>query len=335
MISNLRTEDLMVVKMANGDDSQILGKFLYYSFPKLIIDRHKFRQLAASMNFPISIKETHSKIDAFKSATTDVKDRIVEKMAGEFHISRIYFRDNKRVDKDIVSRELVEETLNETTNRYHKLANIQLDTNTGEVTVTDVDYYSARDIHGYCEQAKRLYELYQHSVSNREIDTVVEKYVSMLSAIKVSARGHHYFVPKQFMYGIDELEDFLEELNRHNGYIPISRNTRKDISVNSMYVADDEKQRKKMAEEFYFSMSKQIQDYQERIDKLIKNGNQSEVILTRWLGKVETLERKRYEYEVILKRKLDEVDSEFDYLHSLCDDYKVRVNMGKRMKMAA
>ncbi len=70
-------------------------------------------------------------------------------------------------------------------------------------------------------------------------------------------------------------------------------------------------------------------------NKLIKNGNQSEVILTRWLNKVETLERKRYEYEVILKRKLDEVDSEFDYLHSLCDDYKVRVNMGKRMKMAA
>ena len=328
-------KDLMVINKANGGDDQILGKFLYYSFPKLIIERQTFNKLAEDMAFPACIRETHSKLDAFKCATTDVKDRIAEKRHGEFNISRIYFRDNKRVESNIVSRELVEETLNESTNRYHKLANIQLDTDCGTVYVTDVDYSTNRDVDAYCDKAKELFELYQYSVGNREIDTVAERYISSLSAIKVSARGHHYFVPKQHMHGIDVLEDFLEELNSRNRFVPLTRNARKDISVNSMYVADDEKQRKKMAEEFYICMAKQIQDYQDRIEKLIKNGNQSEVILTKWLNKVQTLENKRREYEIVLKRRLDEVDAEFDYLHTLCDDFQLRVNMKKRMNMAA
>ena len=265
--------------------------------------------LASAMGFPVTIKESHSPIDAFKCATTDVKDRIAEKRNGEFNISRIYFRDNKRVSGSVISRELVEETLNESTNRYRKLANIQLDTDCGAVYVTDIDYCSDRDIDAYCDKVKELYELYQNSVTNREVDTVAEKYISSLQAIKVSARGHHYFVPKQYMQHIDVLEDFLEEINSHNLHMPMSSNSRKDISVNSMFVADDEKQRRKMAEEFYVCMAKQIQDYQERIERLIKNGNQSETILSRWLRKVNALENKRREYEVVLKQQINAFDA--------------------------
>ena len=49
---------------------------------------------------------------------------------------------------------------------------------------------------------------------------------------------------------IDELEDFMEELSNMNLYEPVNKSVRKEISINSMYVADDEKQRKKMAVEF-------------------------------------------------------------------------------------
>lgn len=330
----MEAKDLMVIHSENGESSEILGKFLYYSFPRLIINRKAFLELVERYGFPSSVREKHSPIDAFRCATTDVKDRIVEERNGEPNIARIYFRDNKRVNGNIVSRELVEETVNEATNNYRKLANVQLDKESGDIFVTDVDCFTNRDVYKYCDKVKELYRLYLDSVGNRQIETVADKFVSSLNAIKISARGYHFFVPKQYMNYIDKLEDFMEELSGMNLYSPIEKAVRREISVNSMYVANDEKQRKKMAEEFYIYMQKQIQDYQERIEKLIKSGSQSDAILTRWLNKVRTLEDKKYDYEVILKQRLDDMDSEFDYLQTLCTEYKMRVRSGHRVMAA-
>ena len=163
--------------------------------------------------FPASKREKHSAIDAFRCATTDVKDRIVEERNGEPNIARIYFRDNKRVSGNIISRELVEETVNEETNDYRKLANVQLDRNSGDIFVTDVDCFTRRDVDGYCDKVKELYKLYLDSVGNRQIETVADKYISSLNAIKISARGYHFFIPKQYMGYIDDFEDFMEELS--------------------------------------------------------------------------------------------------------------------------
>ncbi len=321
----MEAKDLMVINGENGESSEILGKFLYYSFPRLIINRKKFLELVARYGFSPSIREKHSSVDAFRCATTDVKERIVEERNGEPNIARIYFRDNKRVIGNIVSRELVEETVNETTNNYRKLANVQLDKDSGDIFVTDVDCFTKRDVYKYTDKVKELYNLYLDSVGNRQIETVADKFVSSLNAIKISARGYHFFVPKQYMGYIEDLEDFMEDLSGLNLYAPANKAIRKEISINSMYVADDEKQRKKMATEFYLYMQKQIQDYQDKIEKLIKGGSQSDAILTRWLNRVSTLEDKKYDYEVILKQRLNDMDSEFEYLKTLCDDYKLRV----------
>lgn len=331
----MEAKDLMVVHSADGEGSEILGKFLYYSFPRLMIDREQFRDLVARYGFPSSTREKHSAVDAFRCATTDVRDRVVEERNGEPNIARIYFRDNKRVNGNLISRELVEETVNETTNNYRKLANVQLDKDTGYIYVTDVDCFTSRDVDGYCDKVKELYKLYLDCVGNRQIETVADKYISSLNAIKVSARGYHFFVPKQYMGYIDDLEDFMEDLSGMNLYTPANKAVRKEISINSMYVADDEKQRKKMATEFYLYMQKQIQDYQDKIEKLIKAGSQSDAILTRRLNRVNTLEDKKYDYEVILKQRLDDMDSEFEYLRTLCDEYKLRVRAKGGYNIAA
>ena len=330
----MEAKNLMVINGGNGESSEILGKFLYYSFPRLIINRKEFLELVERYGFPSSVRDKHSPIDAFRSATTDVKDRIVEEQNGEPNIARIYFRDNKRISGNIISRELVEETVNETTNNYRKLANIQLDKESGNIFVTDVDYFTTRDVDKYCDKVKELYNLYLDSIGNRQLETVADKFVSSLNAIKISTRGYHFFVPKQYMGHIDELEDFMEKLTNMNLYEPVNKSVRKEISINSMYVADDEKQRKKMAVEFYLDMQKQIQQYQDKIEQLIKAGNQSEAILTRWLNKVKTLEDKKYDYEIILKQRLNDVDSDFEYLRTLCSEYKLRVN-AKQKYMAA
>ena len=60
--------------------------------------------------------------DAFRSATGDIRERIPVTAMGETNIYLAYCRDNKRTSADILSRELVKETLNQRTNNYEKLA---------------------------------------------------------------------------------------------------------------------------------------------------------------------------------------------------------------------
>mgnify|MGYP000697734118 CR=1 FL=1 len=38
----MEAKDLMVINGGNGESSEILGKFLYYSFPRLIITERNF-----------------------------------------------------------------------------------------------------------------------------------------------------------------------------------------------------------------------------------------------------------------------------------------------------
>jgi len=327
-------EKLMAIKTDDGRNNEILGKYLYYSFPKLIIDREQLKEICTQLNFPIAVREKTSIVDAFRSATGDIHDRIVEKDNGAVNIYRIYCRDNKRVDADTISRELIEETLDGNTNQYCKLANIYLDKTTELVHVSDVNYYSGRDVHKYCDKAKELFLLYQDCISNRQIETIAEKYVDSMGSIKISARGHHFFVPKNQMHKVELLEDFMEELNRTNLYKPIEKTYYNSISINSMYVADEEKQRQKMATEFYIDIGKQIRDYQEKIDHLIRSGSESQVILNRWLLKVQSLEQKKYDYENILKQNLYGMDEEFDLLKTLCSEYKIRVNGAHLSKSA-
>mgnify|MGYP000391091528 CR=1 FL=1 len=71
---------------------------------------------------------------------------------------------------------MVEETVNETTNNYRKLANIQLDKESGNIFVTDVDYFTTRDVDKYCDKVKELYNLYLDSIGNRQLETVADRF---------------------------------------------------------------------------------------------------------------------------------------------------------------
>ena len=326
MSEQIKMNGLMAINSEDGNHGDILGKFLYYSFPKLLIRRETLKTICDRLQFPVDIKEKISLSDAFRSATGDLYDRIVDRSDGNINICRIYCRDNKRIDPEIISRELVEETLGTTTNRYRKLANLQLDKETGDMRMLDVVSCSDRDVYGYGDTAKELFGLYQSCVLNRRIETLAEKYIGNMNAIKISARGHHFFVPKSHMHMVDLLEDFMDELSANNLFTSINPKMASSISINSMYVVDDEKQRRKMAAEFYIDMGKQIEEYQERIEHLIKSGSESTAILNRWLLKVEGLEQKKKSYEDILKQNLQGIDEEFGVLRTLCSEYKLRVN---------
>jgi len=330
-----KMEQLMAINSADGQSGDILGKYMYYSLPKLIVKADRVREICEQIDFPITVNENISPTDAFRSATGEIHDRIEELSGGELRVCRIYCRDNKRVAADVVSRELVEETLYETTNSYRKLANFTLDKSSGEMVLSDVDYASARDIFGYFAEADGLFKLYQECVGSRGIETMAEKYVAGMHAIGISARGHHYFVPKAYMHQIALMEEFMELIGQENLFSYANRRDSKYISINSMYVADDAKQRGKMSREFYQDIGREIEEYQKRITSLIQSGNSSQKILDRWEAKIQTLEEKKREYEEILRQDLSGVDEEFTMLRDMCNQFRLSVRRSQVFGVAA
>lgn len=325
----------MVINSQDGTQEEILGKYMYYSLPKLIIKAEKVKEICNKLGFPIGVNEKISITDAFRSSTGEIRDRIEENVDGDVTVRRIYCRDNKRTDADILSRELVEETLCESTNTYKKLANITLDKQSGRMVLSDVDYAYEKAVEDYFGEAEALFMLYQDCIGNRSIETMAEKYISQMHAIGISARGHHYFVPKAYMHKISMLEDFMELIAKENLFSYADNRDSKYISMNSMYVADDEKQRKKMAHEFYQDIGREIDEYQRRITKLIQSGNSSQRILDRWVLKIQALEDKKREYETILKQNLSGIDENFTLLRDMCDQFKLTVRRSQVFGLAA
>ena len=311
---------------AQGDKAHMLGKFLYFSLANLLVEKDALSKLCEDLNIPYTLSKRLSVADAFRSATGDIRERVAVASQGESNIYLAYCRDNKRAP-GILSRELVKETLNRQTNQYERLANISYDRKDNvfrcENLVPDADI----DVRACCRRAEELFELYQVCANRKHVETICSNYLRSLDATKLSITGHMYFIPCTYMDGVDVFEDFitlLGGLNRNGA----------PLMVNSFYIIDDEKQRGKMAEEFYTAVRKEISAYQERVDYLIKSGSQSPAVMDRWILKIQGLEEKKRHYEQVLRRELDGLDEEFGTLKFLAQELQARAQNIRFQKAA-
>ena len=183
------------------------------------------------------------------------------------------------------------------------------------------------DAEGFCRRAEDLFELYQKCANRKQVETICLAFLRMLEATKVSIKGNLYFVPKHTMEKVDAFEGFIEELSENN-----RNNT--PLIANSFYIVDDAKQREKMTEEFYIAVKKEIAEYQERADYLIKSGSRSAATMERWVSKIGSLEEKKRHYEAILRRELDGLDDEFGDLKLLSQELMIRAR-GLRARQTA
>ena len=311
---------------SQGDKEHMLGKFLYFSLSNLLVEKEALSKLCEEMDFPYSGGKRLSVADAFRSATGDIRERYPVTTMGETHIYLAYCRDNKHT-ADILSRELVKETLNQRTNQYEKLANISFDKRDHVFRCDNLMMDDVVDVRDCCRRAEELFELYQRCANRKQIETICANFLRSLDATKLSIAGHMYFVPKTYMEKVDIFEDFINllgDLNRNNT----------PLMVNSFYIIDDEKQRGKMTEEFYAAVKKEIAAYQERCDYLIQSGSQSPAVMDRWVLKVQGLEAKKKHYEQVLQRELDGLDDEFNTLKFLAQELQVRANSIRFQKAA-
>lgn len=183
------------------------------------------------------------------------------------------------------------------------------------------------DAIAFCQRAERLFELYQKCANRRQIETICMSFLRSLEATKVTGNGHNYFVPRHNMEKVDTFDSFIDALNGLN-------KNESSLTANSFFIIDDAKQRNKMTEEFYSAVKKEIAEYQERADFLIKSGSSSPAVLERWVLKIATLEEKKRHYEDVLRRELDGLDDEFDTLKLLSQELAIQAR-GVRMKRAA
>lgn len=310
---------LMAVTCNNG---QVLGKFVYFSLSNILVERDELTAICDSIGLPYATSSRLSDSNAFRSATGDIYDRVVDGT----QIYKVFCRDNER-QGSVISRELVKETLGASTNHYTKLANISLDTEGNLFGYDNVSYDSVINPYIYCEQAQALFEKYKRCAGRKQIETLALNFLEQMQAIKISIHGRLYFVPNSQMHQVTLFEDFIESLNDHNQNVT-------PLVVNSMFVMDDEKQRKKMAAEFYNAVKKEIEEYQERAEHLISTDSQSPAIMGRWVLKIEALEHKKQEYEGILRQQLDQLDSEFQILRMFSQELQIR-SRKLEMKRAA
>ena len=314
----------MVVQNST-DESQLLGKFLYYSLADVLVQKEDFEHICTALNFPYTGRRI-SVVDAFKNATGKVTRRTVAGASGSQEIFRIYCRDNIR-DGNLYSRELVRETVGLRTNRYDKLANICYDRDTDRMYHDVVENDPSLDVEQLCRSMEGKFRVFRNCLGRSQIDTILLHYLGTLDALPISVYGKLYFVPRDKMHKVDLFEDFLEELNRAN-------QNDKALVVNSFYVADDEKQREKMASEFYTLVRKEAQEYQERAMYLIDSGCQSPSIMERWILRIDDLKQKKQRYEALFRKELSETDAEFDSLQLYSQELQIRAD-GIRMQRAA
>ena len=209
-----------IIGASQGNQTHMLGKFLYFSLSNILVEKDQLAALCETLHIPYAGGKRVSVADAFRSATGDIKDRLVIKQDGEQKIYAIYCRDNER-SSELLSRELVKETLNQRTNRYEKLANIYYDRNGNLFGYENICFDVDVDAITYCQKAEELFELYQQCANRRQIETICLSYLRSLEATKVSSTGHLYFVPRHNIHVVytkeaETADQYIEKFAHEN-----------------------------------------------------------------------------------------------------------------------
>lgn len=317
-------ENLIAVQENTGG---IIGKFLYYSTSNILIPKTKFIEIGQAFGLPKYKPAKESKSGAYRNATTAIKDRITVKDATGTHVYRVYCRDNKREDAGHIYRELVKETLGSRTNDYRKLANIIFDKDAETIYCENEVYDPDVDVSEYCRRAMELYDRLCTCYSTDHVESVIQDQLDRMQANKISIHGNLYFIPNPYLPLLNILEDYIATISQHNLNAGL-------VMSNSMYVVDDERQRQKMADEFYVNYKRDIEFYRERIQHFIDSKCVSTAVINRWLEKLKALQQKKATYEEVLKRKLDDLNSDYAMLQMQSEELRVRSVQGQTILAA-
>ena len=319
----MKMEDLMAVP---GNSTGMIGKMFYYSIANLLVRRERFISIGQDFGFPKVRPAKDSLSGAYRCATSALKDRVTVRDAAGTHIYKIYCRENKQEDAAVICRELVKETLNSKTNSYTKLANILFDREREDMYYDDLQYDPDVDVQSYCEKSLTLFDRFRSCYTSDHVDSIIKDQLDRMQAVKISIHGNLYFIPRPFLSQLSILEDYISVVKSANLNESL-------VTCNSMYVAGEEEQREKMAEEFYANFRRDVEAYQEKIQQFLDKGGTSQAAMDRWQERIALLLQKKQSYEEVLRRQLDALDDDYAFLEMQAQELKLR-GMQTKLKAA-
>lgn len=312
----------------NENNEKIIGKMFYFSTARILIPKAKFIEVGNAFGLPKFKPAKESKAGAYRNATTAIKDRVTVRGTNGTQTYCIYCRNNTYENGDIISRELVKETQGSRTNEYQKIANIVFDKQTETIRVENRVYDVDIDVDKYCRQAEELFLQFCDCYTTKQVETVILDQLERMQANKISIHGNFYFVPNQYLPLLNILQDYLATIAKYN--LNDGR-----IVKNSLFVVDSEDQRQEMTEEFYANYKRDIETYQQAIQRFIDNGCDSPKVIERWMQKIAALQQKKKTYEEVLQRRLDDLNSDYRMLQMQSQELYVRNVQGQmRLQVA-
>lgn len=313
--------------MDNQNDSNSLGKLLYYTVGNVLIGWQEFEDACGNAGIPCNIGNRRGFTASFRNATDEVRERREIEDNGRLRIFILYFRDS-RPKKYLYSRELVKEELCTDTNRYTKLGSLWYDKRahcTGMDNLVDDPLFDAAQ---YCRKAERLFSLYQSRIGRQQVSSVMRNYLRSMDCIKLQEHGNIYFVPHPNAEQADRLEEFAAVLNQ------INQNPRSSVSVNSVQIISEEKQRIKIAAAFSREALPEARQYAERANYLIQTNSPSPSIMERWFRKISRFQEKKDLYAGLLQAEFYDLDAEISTLKMLSQELRSRADQIRREKTA-
>lgn len=302
-----------LVVLQGQQNTEYLGRIVFYRLGNAMVPHDTFGDLRAHCGLTSSSVTRTTAAGAFSSATTAIKKTVV--VDGQKCL--VYCRPNQQHSKT-VSRELILERPHTKTNEYSKLANFTFHKSDGSLSCDDVDYLAPVDVYEIFKEVENLYQLNKTCVNRHQINYVLENLLAGMQAVRIQSQGSMYFVPRAYISQLSLFEDLVEAISH-------AVITDAAVAVNSLPVDDCEKQRSKMAEEFYAATRQEIKEYAKHIGNLITNGCQSSRLMGVWLNKIAHLEAKRREYETLFQQNLDEVEQDMRELRGLGQELSYRI----------
>jgi|GEM_PF-272848 len=318
----------------NGDQSKnemILGQLLYMSLGSMLIKREDMQDILEILGIdekymPRKLQYT----DAFRSATTEAST----KLSVNGKCIKLYMRDNlKDKSKGIISRELVKEIVG-WDNHYTQVGKFRYDTENKTMSYELADYNSDISVHQLQELADKveaLFELYKESYNRNSVETIINNLLENMDTSKVTQHGKLYFVPRYKLNEVMKLEELGELLNEKN-YLANMGVNYAPVTINAIYVINDDKQRKNFEQSFYTTVQNELELYQNRLTHFINNGSKSEKIIGRWLEKIKELNDKKGKYELLFNKSLSKLNDEFENVEFLATELQMRLRETSNFK---
>ncbi len=138
-----------VIGASSGEHSNMLGKFCTSPSPMSWWTKRNWRRCARASAWTAPASSACPWPTPSKAPPGDIRDRITVRRDGEQKFYQIYCRENKSTP-NVLSRELVKETVNQRTNQYEKLANIHYDKADQRFGYDDLAYDEDVDAMKYC-----------------------------------------------------------------------------------------------------------------------------------------------------------------------------------------